>query len=297
MLLIVLALFWVALLVPIVVRRFRDGGTEKSIDHFHVEHEVLSRQDYTVTPAHRLDRPDQSTSRSQASDRRPRLTVVHDDDTYSALESRTSWDEWNDDYEYDATASTHQPREVQTNRYYNAPVNARASRREVSSRYSESPADVEESRQPSMNRYVRAYSSHPADDAVSATFEAPLRRRSMKSRRRVIFTRLVLFAVVMTIVAFVSGSTIVFDLAALSLLGVVAFIALAFYSVNQGLLSDSSLPVRVPQRRPLATIEPLYTENFDRNPPQYEDEFDDEFYEPEADVQWQRQPQRRRALG
>jgi hypothetical protein len=57
MLLIVLALFWVALLAPIVIRRFREGGTEKSIQSFHAEHEVLSQQDYLVAPAHRLDPP------------------------------------------------------------------------------------------------------------------------------------------------------------------------------------------------------------------------------------------------
>ncbi len=60
MLLIVLALIWVALLAPVVIRRLREGGAEKSIQSFHAEHEVLSRQDYTVIPAHRLDEPDQT---------------------------------------------------------------------------------------------------------------------------------------------------------------------------------------------------------------------------------------------
>ena len=40
MLLIILALFWVAILAPVVVRRFRDSGTERSITSFHAEHEV-----------------------------------------------------------------------------------------------------------------------------------------------------------------------------------------------------------------------------------------------------------------
>ncbi len=58
MLLIILALFWVALLAPMAIRRLRDGGAERSIQSFHAEHEVLSRQEYAVNPAHRLDQPD-----------------------------------------------------------------------------------------------------------------------------------------------------------------------------------------------------------------------------------------------
>src|ERR1019366_246393 len=103
MLLIVLGLFWVALLAPIVVRRLRDSGTEKSIQSFHAENEILSRQDYAVEPAHRLDQPDQMPPGNGSA--RSRLTVVHADDTYGSLESRASWDEWSDDYEYDARSS------------------------------------------------------------------------------------------------------------------------------------------------------------------------------------------------
>jgi hypothetical protein len=100
MLLIILALFWVALLAPVAIRRLRDAGAERSIQSFHAEHEVLSRQEYAVNPAHRLDQPDQVES-PQPPGQRSRLTVVHADDTYRSLESRSSWDEWADDYEYD----------------------------------------------------------------------------------------------------------------------------------------------------------------------------------------------------
>src|SRR5271163_2389165 len=101
MLLIILALFWVALLAPMAIRRLRDGGGERSIQAFHAEHEVLSRQEYAVNPAHRLDQPDAVESSPQDPGRRSRLTVVHADDTYRSLESRSSWDEWSEDYEYD----------------------------------------------------------------------------------------------------------------------------------------------------------------------------------------------------
>ncbi len=117
MLLTVLALFWVALLAPIAIRRFRDGGTEKSIVSFHAEHEVLSQQDYPVAPAHRLDRPDEPEATSTAhGERRPHLRVVQPDDTFSTLESRSSWDEWVDDYEYDDAPRDDAP----TNRYARA---------------------------------------------------------------------------------------------------------------------------------------------------------------------------------
>ncbi|MHB8379133.1 MAG: hypothetical protein ACYDB2_04330 [Acidimicrobiales bacterium] len=257
MLLIVLALFWVALLAPIAIRRLRDGGTEKSIQSFHAEHEVLSRQDYAVAPAHRLDQPDQAAPSAHLSERRPRLTVVHADDTFGTLESRSSWDEWSEDYEYDSA------RPITT----------------------------------STNRYAMAYSSRPNELVATPRYEAPIRRRTMRSQRRMMFTRLVLAAVLLTLVAFVTGSTLVFDVAALSMFAVVVYVALAFYSVSQGYLNDSSLPIRVPQRRQLATIEPLYSQGYDRFPANYEDEFESEFYEPEAGHQWDRQPQRRRALG
>jgi len=258
MLLIVLALFWVALLAPIVVRRLRDGGTEKSIQSFHAEHEVLSRQDYTVAPAHRLDRPDQVAPTPQQSTSRPRLAVVHADDTFGSLESKSSWDEWNEDYEYDDRARAHTF---------------------------------------SQNRYAQAYSSRPSEPVVTQRYEAPIRRRTMKAQRRMMFSRLLLGAVTMTLLAYVLGYSLLVDLAAVTWLGVVGFVALALYSVSQGYLQDSSLPLHLPKRRVLATIEPLYSDRNDRYAPQYEEEFASEFYEAEAEEQWRRESQRRQALG
>ncbi|HVA52482.1 MAG TPA: hypothetical protein VNF05_03095 [Acidimicrobiales bacterium] len=253
-----LALFWVALLAPIAIRRLRDGGTEKSIQSFHAEHEVLSRQDYSVVPAHRLDQPDQAAPSAHLSERRPRLTVVHADDTFGSLESRSSWDEWSEDYDYDDSV-----RPITT----------------------------------SSNRYVKAYSSRPDEIFATPRYEEPVRRRTMKSQRRMMFTRLILAAVLFTALAFFTGNSLLFDVAALSMIAVVIYVALAFYSVSQGYLSDSSLPIRVPQRRQLATIEPLYSQGYERSPAHYEEEFESEFYEPDWVQQWGRQPQRRRSLG
>lgn len=259
MLLIVLALVWVALLAPVVVRRLRESGAERSIQSFHAEHEVLSRQDYAVAPAHRLDEPDQGSVMQPVGSRRPRLTVVQPDDTFTTLQSRSSWDEWSDDYEYDEEP----------------PTNAATS---------------------TENHYARAYSTHPSDAEVTSAYEPPVRRRSMRAQRRIVFTRLVLCAAVFTIIAFFTGYSLLVDLAALSWFSVVVFIALALYAISQGYLSDSSLRVRLPQRRPLATVEPLYRDRGETYDP-YEEDIDDEIDEPEFELIWDREPERRRALG
>jgi hypothetical protein len=256
MLLIVLALIWVALLAPVVIRRLREGGSEKSIQSFHAEHEVLSRQDYAVTPAHRLDVPDEAPVRENGVDRRPRLTVVHPDDTFADLASRTTWDEWSEDYDYDEAPSA----------------------------------------SASANHYVRAYSSHPSDVNVTSAYEPPLRRRTMRAQRRIMFSRLVAGAIVLTIIAFFSGYSPLVDIAALSWFAVVVFVALALYAVSQGYLSNASLPMRLPQRRPLAPVEPLYQDRYDGYA-SFEDELDAEFYDPNPNVVWDREPERRRALG
>jgi hypothetical protein len=256
MLLIVLALIWVALLAPVVIRRLREGGSEKSIQSFHAEHEVLSRQDYTVVPAHRLDESDEVPVREYGGDRRPRLTVVHPDDTFADVESRTSWDEWSDDYEYDEASSA----------------------------------------SASTNHYARAYSSRPSDVDATRVYEPPLRRRTMRAQRRIMFSRLIACAVVLTVIAFFSGYSPLIDVAALSWFAVVVFVALALYAVSQGYLSDESLPLRLPQRRALAAVEPLYQDRYDGYA-SFEDELDAEFYDPDPNVVWDREPERRRALG
>lgn len=252
MLLIILALFWVALLAPVAIRRLRDGGAERSIQSFHAEQEVLSRQEYVVSPAHRLDQPEHTDPDVSTPDRRSRLTVVHADDTYRSLESRSSWDEWSEDYEYD-----------------DEPLNERGS----------------------MNRYAAAYSSVP-NETSARRYDAPIRRRSMKSRRQMMFVRLVIISAVLSILAFTMSYSLIMDLAVASWVCIVSYVALAFYAVSQGYLNESSLGVRLPQPRKLASVQRLY----DVVSPRYDDgyEYESEFEEDDDDG-WQRQP--RRALG
>jgi hypothetical protein len=253
MLLIILALFWVALLAPVAIRRLRDGGAERSIQSFHAEHEVLSRQEYAVSPAHRLDQPDDVDAGRQNSPRRSRLTVVHADDTYRSLETRSSWDEWSRDYDYD---------------------------------------DEPEERE-STNRYAAAYSSVPNETTVRREYDAPMRQRSMKSRRQMMFIRLVLISAVLSVLAFTMSYSFIMDLAVASWVCIVSFIALALYSVSQGYLNESSLPLRLPQPRQMASVQRLY----EVVSPRYEDNYESEYEEDDDDDGWQRQSQPRRALG
>jgi hypothetical protein len=254
MLLIVLAIFWVALLAPVAIRRLRDGGAERSIQSFHAEHEVLSRQEYAVNPAHRLDQPDVTESALQNHGRRSRLTVVHADDTYRSLESRSSWDEWSEDYEYD-----------------DQPNNERES----------------------MNRYAAAYSSVPNDTTVRRSYEAPIRQRTMKSRRQMMFVRLVIASTVLSILAFTMSYSLITDVAVASWVCVVSYVALALYAVSQGFLNESSLPLRLPQPHKLASVQRLY----DAVAPRYEDEYESEYEEDDENDGWRRESQPRRALG
>jgi putative Ca2+/H+ antiporter (TMEM165/GDT1 family) len=118
----------------------------------------------------------------------------------------------------------------------------------------------------------------------------------MKAQRRVVFTRLLAAATLMTLIAFFSGVSIFLDVAALAWFCVVLFVALALYAVSQGYLSDESLKVHLPQRRQVADVEPMYVEPQEQYV-YYDDEFESEFYEPETSETWQREPERRRALG
>ena len=242
--LVVIALIWVALLAPMAVRRLRDNGTERSIESFHAEHEVLSRQGYTVSPAHRLSEPDEAPRSSVGA--RPRLTVVHDDDTYRSLESRGSWEEWSEGYDYD--------------------------RKE----------------RPPVNRYAAAYASVPRAVDDYDRHEAPLRRRTARAQRQMIFTRTALSAVVMTTLALVVGSSILVDLAIVTWVALAGYVALALYAVSQGYLHESSLGIKFARSRPLATVEPLYGE-YEGG---YEEDVESEFYEPAPDGQWRRDSSR-----
>lgn len=257
MLLLVLALFWVALLAPVAIRWVRDGRGERSIDSFHAEHEILSRPNYVVTPAHRLDDPDDEEFYEPVVERRAHLRVVRSDDTLGTLEARSNWDEWSADYAFDEPSDT-----------------------------SATPS----------NHYARAYSSRPRDPEIVAAYEAPLRRRTMKQQRRLIFASLVGFAGLLTVAAVLSSSSLVVDLAALGWFAVVLYVALALFAVSQGYLSQPNVNVPWVSLRS-RTAEPVY-EYYDQGEyAYYEDELEPVYEEAYPPVAWSHDTDRRRAFG
>jgi hypothetical protein len=270
MLALIVAIFWLAILVPMAVLRFRNSRSDRSIDHFQAEHEVLSRQGYSVAPARRLDdaylyeehsyEPEHEPTRS-----RPRLTVVQDDDTYSTLESRTSWDEWERDYDYEDHRTLSIGADLSHNRY---------------AAYASTPS-------PASYTNPRTYSSdfEPLDGYA----RAPM-RPSMRVRRNRIFVSLGLSAVVTTALNFLIGLSLVQYLAVLSWVALVVYVAVAFFAVSQGYLEVSSLWGRRTTAYPVleqGTTEPIDEDGY----------YEDGYYEvvPEDD-QWGRES-RRYALG
>lgn len=275
MLALIVALFWLAILAPWAVVKFRNSRAEKSIDSFHVEHERLSRQEYAFAPVHRLDdaylyeehsyEPEHEPARS-----RPHLTVVHDTDTYSTLESRTSWDEWERDYDYDHPRTIAAPQDSAHHRY---------------AAYASAP-----SRDATVTRRA------PAAEGLYVDGPLPV---SMKVRRTRIFTSLGLSAVVTTGLNALIGLSLLQYLAVLSWIALVLYVAMALFAVSQGYLEVSSL---IGGRRS-RVFRPAYYDDVelvdDEAPVVYADEeyYDDSPYEeaPTYDT-WRREP-RRVALG
>jgi hypothetical protein len=107
------------------------------------------------------------------------------------------------------------------------------------------------------------------------------------------FMRLLLVSAVLSILAFTVSYSLILDLAVASWVCIVSYVALALYAVSQGYLEESSLHIRLPQPRKLASVQRLY----DVVSPRYEDEYESEYEEDDEDDGWQRQSQPRRALG
>ena len=222
--LLIVALFWLAIGIPWGVSKYRNAHADRSIDSFHAEHEVLSRQGYTVAPARRLDDAylyeEQAYEPAHPPTGRPRLTVVHEDDTYSSLERRLSWDEWDRDYDYDET------REVDSTPVH--PAHRYAA-------YASSPS-------PSSSR---PYASSPALDAPHASYAQdegwPPLQATMRVRRNRIAIGLLLAALVVSTVNYVAAISVLEDLVILAWVMVAGYVAAALFAVSQGYLEASSL--------------------------------------------------------
>lgn len=243
MLLLILLVFWAAILSPLAVRRLRDRGNERSIALFHTEHERLARHPYTVQPAHRLDREDSVGAPSA-------LSVVHADDSRNAYAHDRVWEEWE---------------------------------REVGA---DDDVDV------TPSRYASAYARAPRDEVSLSTSST-----TPRARRRMIFTRLVTTALVLSFFNFVLSLSFVRDLMMLAWFAVITYIALGCYAIYANYLPMEALPFRMPQGRPLASVASLFDNRRDEYETydEYDDDVHDEFYD--ADEMWERDHAPRRAIG
>jgi uncharacterized membrane protein YhaH (DUF805 family) len=231
-LLIVLALLWVAILIPIAVRRLRDDNTERSIESFHAERDVLSRQELAHSPPAFDDRPAVRHPDEYEPVGRPRLTVVHDEDTYGSIESRSTWDEWNQSYNYDR--------------------------------------DVRAPKREEMNRYAAAYASVPGE-RFSAGFDPPYYERvSMKVRRRRIMVALFVIGALFTGLNVVTKSGVLEDAAIAAWLALAAFFALALVALGLGYLSPPTLLSGRAHEYDDAPIAPLYPATYGDYEERYE---------------------------
>ena len=202
-LLLVLALLWVAILVPIAVRYFRESGTERSIESFYAEREMLSRQEHALAAEHRYERPEPPPNYEPEQPRRPHLTVVHPNDTLGTLQARGTWDDWSRDYDYDGG-------DVQGHRH-------------------------------EMNRYAAAYASTPGDGFANAYGVSYDDRGLMRVRRRRIFVTLLLLCLVFTGLTFVSKTPAVQDAAVGAWAALVSFVVLALVSLGLGYMGASNV--------------------------------------------------------
>jgi hypothetical protein len=255
MLLVVIALLWAALLAPVVVRRLRDGRAERSIESFHDDHEALSRQNYAVTPAYRLNEPEEAPP--EADPRASRLTVVHADDTYRSLESRRSWEEWSEDYDYERHDPTPTPEPT--------------------------------------NRYASAYASTPRDAELYDRYEPAVRRRTPRAQRRVISVSLLVAVVAATSLAVLLSSSLLVDVAILTWIALAGYAALALFAISQGLLDESSLWIGRTRWRTATTAVALYEDDDEDDDDGYGVSVtglrDDHYYEPASDG-WRRESSR-----
>jgi len=228
--------------------KLRDIRSEKSIEDFHQGHATLARRRYAVEPTRRLADAYQESAlvEPESNWTPPRLRVVQEHDTYSTLESSSSWDDWDREYEFDDRVA--------------APV-------APSSRYA-------------------AYSSTPTVSMTAHHEELPRRHGSMKVRRTRIFSSLTVGAIVTSLLKVAVGLSLLQDLAILLWVATAAYLALAFYAVSQGYISDSLFSFNLHLSRGLAPVEPLYRDE------EYVEEVVDEYYQPNDDAGWRRETSR-----
>ncbi len=229
MLIVILAVIWIAVLTPIIIRRLRDQDTDRSIVNFHERMARLGGPNPPiVAPAHRLDISDEAPPRELLDDevnpptRAPHLRVVPLNATVAQLDSEMSWNEWSLAYSDDPYERV-------------SPV-----------RHSTSPA----------NPRAAAYSRVPSASISSPVPQrSPYGSRTQRRRRRNTLLTLVTSTVLSSIATVAVSSVLLDAVALLSWVAMLGFLALMYYAVSTGLIDSSSDARRVAPRRPQLPIE------------------------------------------
>jgi len=268
MLLIILAVLWIAVLAPTGFRRLRDRQTNHSIEAFHSGYESLShRGEYVVDPAYKLY--DEGSAQpppepeEEITPRLPRLRLVAPNETAASLAREMSWAEWSESMADDpfervaAPAFTH--RENHTDVSFDddvAPVN------------------------PAV-----AYSRPMQQTALSAErhFDTGPDRgaRDQRRRRRNFVLGLLALAILDSLAAFALSSTMIIYSAAAFWFAWLSYLALMFVAMQRGMIASS--------RVTRSTTAPRSERYIEAPAASYEETYDNEFYEPETAREWPRQ--------
>ena len=237
MLLLVLALFWVALLAPVAIRRFRDGGGEKSI-------QSLSRRARGPEPPGLRGRPRlivlislmRRLFKHRPTARRPHLRVVHSDDTVHTLDARSTWDEWARTTTTTKATPTgnhservSRPTEPESLRARRTPLTAETNRRcseHYARRLRDRPITVRAASPPSMTQLLFARRPTLRDDGDRVRLGCVNRHRPRRP----------------------------------GMVCVVLFVALALYAVSQGYLSEPTLNAAPAPASPVTLASSPYTD-------------------------------------
>jgi hypothetical protein len=218
----ILAVIWIAVLSPIIIRRLRDQDTDRSIVNFHERMARLGGPNPPlVSPAHRLDVSDETPPRElleseiNPPSRAPHLRVVPIDATRTDLERDQSWDEWSlshsdDPYEHSTQA-----------------------RRSVVQ----------------QNPRAAAYSRVPATNVAAVASSSPYGSRSQRIRRRRTLLTLIASTVLSSAGVLLVNSIIVDVAALLAWTALIGFLALMYYALTTGLMSSTSARRSPPVRR------------------------------------------------
>jgi hypothetical protein len=208
----ILVIVWIAVLTPIIVRRFRDRDTDRSIVSFHERMAHLGTEAPCVEPAHRLDIADEAPPREvrefemNPPNRAPKLRVVPFDASPGDLERDQSWDDW-------------------------------------SVAHSDEPVDVASPvRRPDVTISPRAaaYARVPTNRTVAPALErGAYGSRSQRDRRRRVLVTLVGCVVLSSIAALLLSEVIIELVALMSWITLASFLGLMYYAMTTGMIATA----------------------------------------------------------